>query len=128
MKINVLKLVTIFFVLSCDSQGIKNGGTYQSENNDRLNAFYLYDYVSEDDVLKHATSSDYELGNVTFNYYFSYNANIPSGDLLLSETIEEAINLIKSYSHSIKYAYLKNKSGVITFINCSSQPNSDICK
>tara|TARA_B110000444_G_C18813162_1_gene583714 strand:+ start:1291 stop:1677 length:387 start_codon:yes stop_codon:yes gene_type:complete len=128
MKISIISLFIILLTINCDSQGIKNGGSYKSDRFDRLNAFYLYDYISKSDVLKHANSSDHNDGSLTFNYYFSYNANIPSHDLLSSKTIEGALGLIKTYSHSIKYGYLKNKSGVITFVNCSEEPENDICK
>ena len=102
----------------CDNKGIINGGYYY-DNMDRLNTYYLYDFVSIEKVKKHAMESAYTIGSTTANYYFSYNSNIPSHSLELANSLSEANQLIDDYSYNIKYAFFRNKSGEMKFVDCS---------
>ena len=111
----------------CDNKGIINGGYYKNDNMDRLNTYYLYDFVSIEKVKKHAMESAYTKGSTTANYYFSYNSNIPSHSLELVKSLSEANKLIDDYSYNIKYAFIRNKSGEMRFVDCSESPNDNLC-
>ena len=111
----------------CDKKGIINGGHYKNDNLDRLNTYYLYDFISKGKVEKHAMESAYTKGSTTANYYFSYNSNIPSHSLELVKSLSEANKLIDDYSYNIKYAFIRNKSGEMKFVDCSESPNDKLC-
>ena len=117
--------------LGCNSKKIKTGiynqGFYISEKNDRINTFYIYDFVSDETIKKHAMNSVYSIGSITENYYFSYNANIPSQDLVSAESLSEAKKLINDYSYGIKYAFNRSNSGDIIFVNCAISPQHHLC-
>ena len=118
MKKTVL-FISLFIGLAfwgCDNKGIINGGYYKNDNMDRLNTYYLYDFVSIEKVKKHAMESAYTMGSTTANYYFSYNSNIPSHSLELVKSLSEANKLIDDYFYNIKYAYIRNKSGEMKFV------------
>ena len=123
-------LLLIFIGLAywgCDKKGIINGGHYKNDNLDRLNTYYLYDFISKGKVEKHAMESTYTDGSTTANYYFSYNSNIPSHSLELVKSLSEANKLIDDYSYNIKYAFIRNKSGEMRFVDCSESPNDNLC-
>ena len=54
MKKTVLLIVPLLFIglafWGCDNKGIINGGYYKNDNMDRLNTYYLYDFVSIEKV------------------------------------------------------------------------------
>jgi len=131
MKKTVLLIVPLLFIglafWGCDNKGIINGGYYKNDNMDRLNTYYLYDFVSIEKVKKHAMKSAYTMGSTTANYYFSYNSNIPSHSLELVKSLSEANKLIDDYSYNKKYAFIRNKSGEIKFVDCSESPNDKLC-
>ena len=71
--------------------------------------------------------SAYTEGSTTAVYYFSYNSNIPSHSLDLVKNLSEANKLINDYSYNIKYAFIRDKSGEIKFVDCSESPNNKLC-
>ena len=94
-------------------KGIYEQGNYINEKNDKINTFYIYDFVPEETIKMHAMKSEHTIGSRTANYYFSYNANIPNQALVLAESLSEANKLIDDYSYGIKYAFIKNQAGEI---------------
>ena len=128
----MINRITLFVFIGlafwgCDKKGIINGGDYKNDNMDRLNTYYLYDFVSIEKIKKHAMESAYTVGSTTANYYFSYNSNIPSHSLDLVKNLSEANKLINDYSYNIKYAFIRDKSGEINFVDCSESPNDKLC-
>ena len=114
-------------IWGCDNKGIINGGYYKNDKMDRLNTYYLYDFISIEKVKKHAMESAYTKGSTTANYYFSYNSNIPSHSLKLVKSLSEANKLINVYSSNIKYAFIRNKLGETKFVDCSKSPDEKLC-
>ena len=94
---------------------------------EKLNTYYLYDYISKEKVKKHAMESAYINGSRTANYYFSYNSKIPSHSLALAKTLSEANKIIDDYSYNIKYVFIRNKSGEMRFVDCSELPVDKLC-
>ena len=111
----------------CGNKGIINGGYYKNSNMDRLNTYYLYDFISKEKVKNHAMESVYTKGGTTANYYFSYNSKIPSHFLELAKSLSEAYKLIDDYSYNIKYVFIRNNSGEMRFVDCSESPDDKLC-
>ena len=111
----------------CGNKGIISGGCYKNSNMDRLNTYYLYDFISKEKVKNHAMESVYTKGGTTANYYFSYNSKIPSHSLELAESLSEANKLIDDYSYNIKYVFIRNNSGEMRFVDCSESPDDKLC-
>ena len=129
MKI-ILFLIGIT-ILSCKGQISNNSiieqGNFINKNNDRINTYYIYDFVLKENVRKHGYQSKYSKGSVTTNFYFSHNGNIPSQELRNTENLSEAYKLIGEYSYYIKYVYNKDQLGEIKFVDCSQIPKDDFC-
>jgi len=123
----ILTLMVMIFFSSCDKEGIINGGAFISASKDRVSAFYLYDFISMEDVEVHASSLDHSIGRLTASFYFSHNSNIPSQDLRLSKDLQEAKSVIGQYSYNIKYAFLRDKNGFERLVNCMEIPDDDLC-
>ena len=111
----------------CGNKGIISGGYYKNSNMDRLNTYYLYDFISKEKVKNHAMESVYTKGGTTANYYFSYNSKIPSHSLELAKSLSEANKLNDDYSYNIKYAFIRNNSGVMRLVDCSESPDDKLC-
>lgn len=119
-------LVMILFS-SCNKEGIINGGGFISDDQDRVSAFYLYDYISREDVESHASSLDHTQGQLTAIYYFSHNSNIPTQALRMSKDLQEAKSIMGQYSFNIKYAFLIDSIGNERFVGCMDRPEDDLC-
>ena len=112
---------------SCSKSGIIDGGSYISDKEGQIHAFYLYDFVSTNDVQEHAHTLDHSLGEIMESYYFSHNSNIPSQSLRLSKNFKDATEVIKTYAFNIKYAYQKDVKGEARFVDCVAFPNDQLC-
>ena len=125
----------IFFIclfsIGCGGKSMKKGiyeqGYYINEKNDRINTYYIYDFVVKEKIKMHAMKSEHTMGSITANYYFSYNSNIPNQDLVFAENLYDANKLIDDYSYGIKYAFTKNHIGEIKFVDCSESPYDQLC-
>ena len=123
----ILTVMVMIFFSNCNKEGIINGGGFISASKDRVSAFYLYDFVSMEDVEEHASSLDHSIGRLTASYYFSHNSNIPSQSLRLSKDLQEAKSVIGQYSFNIKYAFLRDKNGYERLVDCMEIPDDDLC-
>ena len=112
---------------SCSKSGIIDGGSYISDKEGQIHAFYLYDFVSMNEVHEHAHRLDHSLGEIMESYYFSHNSNIPSQSLRLSKNFKDATGVIKVYAFNIKYAYQKDAKGEVRFVDCVAFPNDQLC-
>ena len=108
-------------------KGIYEQGYYINEKKDRLNTYYIYDFVVKEKIKMHAMESEHTMGSITANYYFSYNSNIPNQDLVNAENLIDANKLIDNYSYGIKYAFIRNHVGEINFVDCSESPYDELC-
>ena len=119
--------ITLLFGFGCEKQGIMNGGSYKNGNQDVINTFYIYDYISIDDIKNHGLTLPYFDETILTNYYFSYNSTFPSHSLSISKDISDANKLINEYAFNIKYASIRTKSGKMKFVDCSKSPNDSLC-
>ncbi|RPG63236.1 MAG: hypothetical protein CBD66_000740 [Flavobacteriaceae bacterium TMED206] len=122
-------LIFLFF-LSCNrnsSSGIIPQTQVTSQEFDRLNTYYIYDYVSKDQLLEYSLKQEHKTGRKSIHYYFSHNANIPSHELKYSESIIEICKILKSYRHSLKFVFVKESSGNEMMIDCLEDPSNLLC-
>lgn len=112
---------------SCSKSGIIDGGSYISDKEGQIHAFYLYDFVSMNEVYEHAHRLDHSLGEIMESYYFSHNSNIPTQSLRLSKNFNDATAVIEAYAFNIKYAYQKDAKGEVRFVDCVAFPNDQLC-
>ena len=122
-------LIFLFF-LSCNrnsSSGIIPQNQVTTQKFDRLNTYYVYDYVSKDQLLDYSLKQEHETGRKSIHYYFSHNANIPSHELKYSESIIEIRDILKSYRHSLKFVFVKKSSGNEEMIDCLEDPSNLFC-
>jgi len=123
----IMSAMVMIIIPSCNKDGIINGGGFISDDQDRVSAFYLYDYVSSEDVEFHASSLDHSQGQMTAIYYFSHNSNIPTQALRMSKDLHEAKSIMGQYSFNIKYAFLRDSNGNERFVGCLDGPKDDLC-
>lgn len=127
-NVQILMIILIgMFCMNCARESIIHGGSYKSEDGHSLNTFYLYDFVSMENVEDHALATIDPHSELTANYYFSHNANIPSHSLQFSADIQEAINTIGQYSTNMKYAFVSDEMGIAKLVNCVDEPNDILC-
>lgn len=122
-------LIFLFF-LSCNrnsSSGIIPQNQVTTQKFDRLNTYYVYDYVSKDQLLDYSLKQEHEAGRKSIHYYFSHNANIPSHELKYSESFIEIRDILKNYRHSLKFVFVKKSSGNEEMIDCLEDPSNLLC-
>tara|TARA_X000000368_G_C22854064_1_gene633485 strand:+ start:334 stop:729 length:396 start_codon:yes stop_codon:yes gene_type:complete len=128
MRLGILLLMIT--IVGCSNEkniGIKKQGYYCSNENDRIYAYYIYEFVSVESLKEYAMEIDHDLGRTTIQYYFSNNANIPAWELSKSANFKEAQSLMKKYSYNSKYVLLRNKEGKNRFIDCALNPEDYLC-
>ena len=113
-----LILIVVLIFISCKNDGIVIGGDYSS-GNQYIKTFYIYDYVSENDIREHASSMYPQNIGTILNYYFSHNANIPTYSLKTASSFSEAKKIIIQYSSNLKYVVSIDVFGNSQFFDCS---------
>ena len=121
-------LLLIFVFLSCSKSGIIEGGSYIGNTDGQIHTFYLYDFVSEQEIYEHALKLGQLPDSQVLIYYFSHNSNIPSQSISLSKDLKDATIVIKKYAFNIKYAFECNREGRIRFIDCMVSPGDELCR
>tara|TARA_Y100000741_G_C18138081_1_gene511931 strand:- start:141 stop:587 length:447 start_codon:yes stop_codon:yes gene_type:complete len=134
LKHNTRKIICIIFFIfyliisGCGGNtGIINGGFYKNEQGDFLSSYYIYDFVSEEKISNHVLESFHVFGQLTINYYFSHNSNIPSNSIKHAKSIENAKSIIISHSYNIKYIGIKDRMANTSIIDCLVNPDNEFC-
>ena len=82
-------ILGFLFFLSCNrnsSAGIIPQTQLTTQKFDRVNTYYIYDYVSKDQLIEYSLKQEHKSGRQSTHYYFSHNANIPSHELKYLES------------------------------------------
>ena len=127
---NKCSIIFIFVLISCNNganSGIIPQFKFTSPDSDKISTYYIYDYVSENDLITFSQKENNNIGKTSIHYFFSHNANIPSIDLRQAETIADIKIFIKGYSHSLKYVFIKKHDGEEYFKDCISNPSDSLC-
>ena len=128
--LKVLWILSFLFFSSCNRNsfsGIIPQTQFTNQEFDRVNTYYIYDYVSKDQLLEYSSKQVHKLGRKSIHYYFSHNANIPSDRLKYSEYIGQAQEILKNYRHSLKFVYFKDSTKNEEIIDCLSEPSNLRC-
>ena len=122
--------IFVFVFIACNNganSGIIPQFKFTSPDSDKISTYYIYDYVSENDLITFSQKENHNIGKTSIYYFFSHNANIPSIDLRHAETITEIKQIMKGYSHSLKYVFIKEHDGEEYFKDCISNPSDSLC-
>tara|TARA_S200000501_G_scaffold311198_1_gene301666 strand:+ start:1854 stop:2249 length:396 start_codon:yes stop_codon:yes gene_type:complete len=128
--LKVCWILIFLFFLSCNrnsSSGIIPQTQLTSQKFDRVNTYYIYDYVSKNHLLEYSLKQEHEPGRKSIHYYFSHNANIPSHELKYSKSTSETLEILKRYRHSLKFVFVKESSEKEEMVDCLEDPRNLLC-
>ena len=127
-KIFFIALPILFLFHNCGvNESIIEGGSFISKSKDLVATFYVYDFVSIDNVYDHAKKLDNASFRTVSLYYLSHNSNIPSNKIKSSKSLNEVEDLIGDYFFNIKYIYESGEDRQVILIDCLSNPNNEKC-
>ena len=120
----------MLFFLSCNRNsfsGIIPQTQFTNQEFDRVNTYYIYDYVSKDQLLEYSSKQVHKFGRKSIHYFFSHNANIPTEKLKYSGSIMDIQKNLKKYRHSLKFVFVKQSSEKMEIIDCLDDPSNLLC-
>ena len=126
----VFWILSFLFFLSCNRNsfsGIIPQTQFTNQEFDRVNTYYIYDYVSKDQLLEYSSKQVHKFGRKSIHYYFSHNANIPIDKLKYSDSIVDIRKNLKKYKHSLKFVFVKESSLKEEIIDCLEDPSNLFC-
>ena len=126
----VFWILSFLFFLSCNRNsfsGIIPQTQFTNQEFDRVNTYYIYDYVSKDQLLEYSSKQGHKFGRISIHYYFSHNANIPIDKLNYSDSIMDIRKNLKKYKHSLKFVFVKQSSEKMEIIDCLDDPSNLLC-
>ena len=126
----VFWILSLLFFLSCNRNsfsGIFPQTQFTNQEFDRVNTYYIYDYVSKDQLLEYSSKQVHKLGRISIHYYFSHNANIPTEKLKYADSIIDIHKILKKYKHSLKFVFVKRSSEKMEIIDCLDDPSNLLC-
>ena len=129
LKLYLLLFAFIFF--SCNSNefsGIIPQYKFHNKESDRIHTFYIFDFITKEQLFKYSRRQKHSDGSRSFHYYFSHNANIPSSKLNYSKSIGQCHKILEKYRHSLKFVYFKNSSGKEKIVDCVNEPSNLLCR
>ena len=126
----VFWILSFLFFLSCNRNsfsGIIPQTQFTNQEFDRLNTYYIYDYVSKDQLLEYSSKQVHKFGRKSIHYFFSHNANIPTDKLKYADSIIDIRKNLKKYRHSLKFVFVKQSSEKMEIIDCLDDPSNLLC-
>ena len=126
----VFWILSLLFFLSCNRNsfsGIIPQTQFTNQEFDRVNTYYIYDYVSKNQLLEYSSKQVHKFGRISIHYYFSHNANIPTDKLKYSDSIMDIRKILKKYKHSLKFVFVKRSSEKMEIIDCLDDPSNLLC-
>ena len=126
----VFWVLSFLFFLSCNRNsfsGIIPQTQFTNQEFDRVNTYYIYDYVSKNQLLQYSSKQVHKSGRKSIHYYFSHNANIPTEKLKYADSIMDIHKNLKKYRHSLKFIFVKHSSEKMEIIDCLDDPSNLLC-
>ena len=126
----VFWILSFLFFLSCNRNsfsGIIPQTQFTNQEFDRVNTYYIYDYVSKDQLLEYSSKQAHKFGRKSIHYFFSHNANIPTDKLKYADSIIDIRKNLKKYRHSLKFVFVKQSSEKMEIIDCLDDPSNLLC-
>jgi len=128
--LKVFWILSLLFFLSCNRNsfsGIIPQTQFTNQEFDRVNTYYIYDYVSKNQLLEYSSKQVHKFGRISIHYYFSHNANIPTDKLKYSDSTIDIRKILKKYKHSLKFVFVKRSSEKMEIIDCLDDPSNLLC-
>jgi len=128
--LKVFWIIIFLFFLSCNRNsfsGIIPQTQFTNQEFDRVNTYYIYDYVSKDQLLEYSSKQVHKFGRKSIHYFFSHNANIPTDKLKYADSIIDIRKNLKKYRHSLKFVFVKQSSEKMEIIDCLDDPSNLLC-
>ena len=126
----VFWILSFLFFLSCNRNsfsGIIPQTQFTNQEFDRVNTYYIYDYVSKDQLFEYSSKQVHKFGRKSIHYFFSHNANIPIDKLKYADSIRDIHKNLKKYRHSLKFVFVKQSSEKMEIIDCLDDPSNLLC-
>ena len=126
----VFWILSFLFFLSCNRNsfsGIIPQTQFTNQEFDRVNTYYIYDYVSKDQLLEYSSKQVHKFGRKSIHYFFSHNANIPTDKLKYADSMMDIRKNLKKYRHSLKFVSVKQSSEKMEIIDCLDDPSNLLC-
>ena len=126
----VFWILSFLFFLSCNRNsfsGIIPQTQFTNQEFDRVNTYYIYDYVSKDQLLEYSSKQVHKFGRKSIHYFFSHNVNIPTDKLKYADSIIDIRKNLKKYRHSLKFVFVKQSSEKMEIIDCLDDPSNLLC-
>ena len=126
----VFWVLSFLFFLSCNKNsfsGIIPQTQFTNQEFDRVNTYYIYDYVSKNQLLEYSSKQVHKFDRKSIHYYFSHNANIPTEKLKYADSIMDIHKNLKKYRHSLKFIFVKHSSEKMEIIDCLDDPSNLLC-
>ena len=128
--LKVFWILSFLFFSSCNRNSFSRiipQTQFTNQELDRVNTYYIYDYVSKDQLLEYSSKQVNKFGRKSIHYYFSHNANIPTDKLKYSDSINDILQNLKKYRHSLKFVIVKDSSEKMEIIDCLDDPSNLLC-
>ena len=126
----VFWILSLLFFLSCNRNsfsGIIPQTQFTNQEFDRVNTYYIYDYVSKNQLLEYSSKQVHKFGRKSIHYFFSHNANIPTDKLKYADSIIDIRKNLEKYRHSLKFVFVKQSSEKMEIIDCLDDPSNLLC-
>ena len=126
----VFWILSFLFFLSCNRNsfsGIIPQTQFTNQEFDKVNTYYIYDYVSKDQLLEYSSKQVHKFGRKSTHYFFSHNANIPTDKLKYADSIIDIRKNLEKYRHSLKFVFVKQPSEKMEIIDCLDDPSNLLC-
>ena len=126
----VFWILSFLFFLSCNRNsfsGIIPQTQFTNQEFDRVNTYYIYDYVSKDQLLEYSSKQVHKFGRKSIHYFFSHNANIPTDKLKYADSMMDIRKNLKKYRHSLKFVFVKQSYEKMEIIDCLDDPSNLLC-
>jgi len=105
-------------------------GYYKAQNRDRIFTVKMPMGATAAQVKAYADSKMNTAGRMTAVYFYAPGSTIPASDVTQARGLFHANSIIyegKGMS-KWKYAYVKNRNGSVTFVDCTKANDSGLCR
>lgn len=110
---------------------ITDAGYYKSPAKERIYSQLYTHETTAHEIEAHANQLLYTSGSMTAAYYYPAKATaVPHDGLTLAKNTHAANHLLYE-KHGLskwRYAYMRDRLGTTTFVDCHTSPQHDLCR
>ena len=113
-----------------EPQRIRQIGYFKDDAGNRVQTWTITPEVTRDDVLEHASAHIKTSGQLFASYYYTVGSRVPGDAVTLASTFVGATDVIFEGQGFApwKYVYMEPLVGPTTFIDCTADPQDDLCR